>query len=129
MSKQTNTVAVVEDNPSMLRGLVRLLSASGFEPAGYDSAEAFLESHVLGTYACLVLDINLPGMSGIELRRHLTVIDSRLPVIFITAVDDEPSLIAANAAGCIACLRKPFPAHMLINAIRKAGTPANSAEL
>jgi FixJ family two-component response regulator len=125
MSTPINTVAVVDDDPSMLRGLIRLLRASGFKPTPYGSAEAFLERHVLGMFACLVLDIDLPGMSGIELRRRLTVTDSTLPVIFITALDDEPVRLAANAAGCVAFLRKPFPAHTLIDAIEKAAAPAS----
>jgi len=120
MAKQRTVVAVVDDDPSMLKGLARLLAAYGFEPAAYPSAEAFLQCVEAGKAACLVLDIHLRGMSGIELRRQLAKAGSKLPVIFITAVDDEPTRIAADEAGCVAYLRKPFPAGLLMGAIAKA---------
>ena len=117
---QSKIVAIVEDDPSMLKGLVRLLATYGFESAAYESAEAFWECHDARNASCVVVDINLPGMSGIELRRRLVKMDSRLPVIFMTADDDESTCTAAKAAGCVAYLRKPFPAQMLIDAIKKA---------
>jgi FixJ family two-component response regulator len=117
---QSKIVAVVDDDPGMLNGLVRLLAAYGFESAAYESAEAFWECHDARNAACVVLDINLPGMSGIELRHRINKMDSSLPVIFMTADDHESTCIAAKAAGCVAYLRKPFPAHMLIDAIKKA---------
>jgi FixJ family two-component response regulator len=120
MAKQRMVVAVVDDDPSMLKGLARLLAAYGFEPAAYPSAEAFLQCVEAGKAACLVLDIHLRGMSGIELRRQLAKAGSKLPVIFITAVDDEPTRIAADEAGCVAYLRKPFPAGLLMGAIARA---------
>ena len=117
---QPRIVAVVDDDPGMLRGLVSLLTASGFEPAAYASAESFWECHVFSSTICVLIDIRLPGMSGIELRRRLIEAKSTLPVIFMTADDDEPTRTAANAAGCVAYLHKPFPAQMLIDAIEKA---------
>jgi FixJ family two-component response regulator len=120
MPLQPKIVAVVDDDPSVLKALSRLLRAHGIEPAAFASAEAFLQSPAASEAACLVVDINLPGMSGIELRRQLAQASSTLPVIFITAVDDESTRLAANAAGCIAFLRKPFPAHVLLDAIKKA---------
>ena len=117
---QSKIVAVVDDDPSVLNALVRLLAAYGLQSAAYESAEAFLECHDARNASCVVLDINMPGMSGIELRRRLAKIDSRLPVIFMTADDDESTRTAAKAAGCVAYLRKPFPAQMLIDAIKKA---------
>ena len=80
MPIHAKTVAVVDDDPSALRGLARLLSANGFEPATYSSADAFLEGYVSGTAICLVLDVDMPGTSGIELRRRLTENGSTLPV-------------------------------------------------
>ena len=82
-------VAVVEDDPSMLKGVRRLLSAHGFVTEAYTSAEAFLERAAVSEAGCLVLDINLGGISGIELQRRLAAAGSRLPVIFMTAVDGE----------------------------------------
>ena len=113
-------VAVVEDDPSMLKGVRRLLNAHGFATEAYASAEAFLERAAASEAGCLVLDINLGGISGIELQRRLAAAGSRLPVIFMTAVDSEGVQREAIEAGCIAYLRKPFPARQLIDAIGKA---------
>jgi FixJ family two-component response regulator len=117
---QSKIVAIVDDDPSMLRGLARLLTSCGFEPAAYASAEAFWECDVVSKAICAVLDIHLSGMSGIELRRRLKEAHSTLPVIFMTADDDDLTRMAATAAGCVAYLRKPFPAQMLLDAIKRA---------
>lgn len=113
-------VAVVEDDPGMLRSIERLLKAYKYETAIFTSAEAFLNDTAASAASCLVLDIHLGGMSGIDLRRQLTASGSNLPVIFISAVDDESVHEEAVATGCVAYLRKPFLAHLLIGAINKA---------
>ena len=69
---------------------------------------------------CLVLDIHLGGMSGLDLQRRLKELGSQLPIVFVTAIDDEAVHQQAMDAGCVAYLRKPFPAHLLISAIEKA---------
>jgi FixJ family two-component response regulator len=114
------TIAIVDDDPAMLKAIERLLKAHGFEAEAFESAEAFLRREEAGEPACLVLDIHLGGISGIELRRRLTARGSELPIIFITAVDDEATYEDAMDAGCIAYLRKPFTAKLLIGAINKA---------
>jgi FixJ family two-component response regulator len=119
---ETKTVAVVDDDPSVLKALERLLAAYGFQPAAYESAEAFWKCDDARHASCVVLDINMRGMSGIELRHRLRKRNSRLPVIFMTADDHESTRIAAKAAGCVAYLRKPFPAEKLIAAIKKAAS-------
>ena len=116
-------VAVVDDDAGMLKSIERLLKAYKFEPAVFTSAEAFLEGPAAGAASCLVLDIHLGGMSGIDLRRRLSAAGSRLPVIFISAVDDEIVHEEAIESGCVAYLRKPFLAHLLIGAINKAIAP------
>ena len=115
-----HVVAVVEDDPGMLKSIERLLKAYKFQTATYASAEAFIDGLAAGKPALLVIDIHLGGMSGIELRRRLTASGSRLPVIFISAADEESVREEALAAGCVAYLRKPFLAHLLIGAINKA---------
>ena len=112
-------VAVVENDPGMLKSIDRLLKACKFQTAIYTSAESFLGDRGAREPACLVLDIHLGGMSGIELRRKLTACGSDLPVIFISGADEETVRHVAFAAGCVAYLRKPFPAPLLIEAINK----------
>ena len=102
----------------MRKSLERLLRAKGYGTASFASAEDFLQGASEGALA-LVLDIHLPGMSGIELRRHLLAARPRLPVIFITAFDDEGLRVEALASGCIAYLIKPFDTHHLIEALER----------
>jgi FixJ family two-component response regulator len=113
-------VAVIEDDPSMRRGVERLLAAHGFETESYESAEAFLACVATTQARCVVLDIHLEGMSGIALRRQLTAAGSPLPVIFMTAVDEAKIEREATEAGCVAYLRKPFPADALVQAVKQA---------
>ena len=114
------TVAVVEDDPSMRTSVERLLNAHGFPTESYRSAETFLSRDGASEFGCLVLDIHLKGMSGIELRRRLNNSGVKFPVIFITAVDDDALELEATQVGCVAYLHKPFPAALLIGAINKA---------
>jgi FixJ family two-component response regulator len=113
------TIAVVEDDPSMLQGLNRLLLAHGFRVQTFASAELFLEGIAKCEMDCLLLDIHLDGISGIDLQRQLTSSGTDLPVIFMTALDDEATRQAAFDAGCIAYLRKPFLAKLLVDAINR----------
>ena len=114
------TVAVVDDDPGMLKGVERLLNAHGFGTAVFTSAEDFLDRGHQCKLNCLVLDVNLGGMSGIELRRELQASGSPLPVVFLTGVDDPATRTAAARAGCVAFLCKPFAGNLLIEAIEKA---------
>lgn len=114
------TVAVVEDDLSMRRSLHRLLSAYGFQPVGYSSAEAFLSPETSVDIDCLVLDIELGGMSGIDLMRRLKDGGTNLPVILITALEENSLKTQAERLGCVAYLRKPFDASLLIAAINTA---------
>jgi FixJ family two-component response regulator len=110
----------VEDDPSMRRSVRRLLNADGFAVEEFPSAEAFLCRDPDSRVACVVLDIDLPGMSGLELRSRLKAACSALPIIFITAIDDDAVKRAAVQLGCVAFLRKPFPAKSLIDSVRNA---------
>jgi FixJ family two-component response regulator len=112
----------VDDDASMLKGIERLLGAYGFATKVFTSAEAFLSLDGAADVDCLLLDIHLGGMSGIQLRRHLTVSGCKLPVIFMTAFDDAATRIQARSAGCTAYLHKPFVANLLISAIEKAAS-------
>jgi FixJ family two-component response regulator len=117
------TIAVVDDNAAVLKGIERLLNAHGFATKGFSSAESFLASKpTAGIIDCVLLDIHLGGMSGIALRRELSASGSALPVIFMTAFDDQATRQQAQAAGCVAYLRKPFAGSLLIEAIAHAGS-------
>jgi FixJ family two-component response regulator len=120
MSDQRKVIAVVDDDQTMVKAIARLLTAHGFAAQVFASAESFLDSPTAKDATCLVLDVHLGGMSGIELRRRLKLVRSKLPVIFITAVDDEATQQEAMEVGCVAFLRKPFQANLLIGAIDKA---------
>jgi len=108
----------------MLRSIRRLLNAAGFSVETFPSAEAFLEEGGCNRAACVVLDIHLPGMSGFDLRRHLTAAGSGLPIIFITAINDEELQGAATQLGCVAYLNKPFSPEALVSAVAQALTTA-----
>jgi FixJ family two-component response regulator len=120
MTTRPKMIAVVDDDASMLKGIERLLRAYGFATKVFASAEAFLDFDAAADVDCLLVDIHLGGMSGIELRRHLTASGRELPVIFMTAFDDEATRAQAQSAGCIAFLHKPFVANLLLGAIDRA---------
>jgi FixJ family two-component response regulator len=114
----TVTIGVVEDDPSFLRALKRLLSAAGFSVATFASAEEFLASDTAGATSCLVLDVHLGGMSGFDLQQTLAAAGAPIPTIFITAHDDAITRERARAG--VAYLRKPFREEALVGAIREA---------
>jgi FixJ family two-component response regulator len=120
MSAQAKTIAVVDDDRSMLVGVERLLNAYGFATKVFASAEAFLDPAAADGADCLVVDIELGGMSGIELRRRLADYGCAVPIIFMTALDDEATRVRALEAGCVAYLLKPFPSRCLIDAVKVA---------
>lgn len=113
-------VAIVDDDPSMLSAAKNLLEAHGFATKSYSSAEEFLGALSMNQFDCLLLDIHLGGLSGIELRQQLKSSHPALPIIFMTALDDEAVRQQALQSGCAACLSKPFLAHQLLDAIEKA---------
>ena len=114
------SVLVLDDDPSVLKGIGRLLKAHGFLAELFDSIEAFHDRANLSEALCLVLDINLNGKSGIELRRQIASSGASLPVIFITAIDNDATRTSALEAGCVDYLEKPFAAKSLIDAIVRA---------
>ena len=120
MTTKPTVVIVVDDNSDFLKSVTRLLTVSGFAVRTYTSAEALLDKSDVQAAACLLLDIHLGGISGIELQRRLVASGSRCPVIFMTANDDAATQRAAADAGCIAYLKKPFAPQILLDAIRKA---------
>ena len=99
-------IAVIDDDESLCRSMSRLLRAANFDPVAYSSAEAFLSDTKRPNFDCLVLDIQLQGMSGLDLRRRLSAVKSPTPVVFITAHDDPGMRAEAVASGCAGYFRK-----------------------
>jgi len=112
-------VAVVDDDEQFCRSLDRLLRAAGMQPVTYASGEAFLADSKHPRFDCLVLDIELGGMSGIELGRRLVTEGRYAPFIYLTAHDDPRTRAAAEAAGCAAFFRKTDPGADVLRVIRR----------
>ncbi|HLA84672.1 MAG TPA: response regulator [Thermoguttaceae bacterium] len=118
----TPTVHVVEDDPAMTSALCVLIKTMGFTVESYASAEEFLRMYRSRDPECLVLDIRLPGMSGLELQRELTKSGVSLPIIFITGHGDPVIAATAKRQGSVSYLEKPFPSQTLCQSIREAIT-------
>jgi len=112
-------VALVDDDEQARQALGRLLRAAGMQPITYPSAEAFLADTKHPDFDCLVLDIQLGGLSGIELGRLLRSEGETTPVVYITAHDDPESRAEAEALGCAAYFRKTDPGTEVLEAIRR----------
>jgi FixJ family two-component response regulator len=115
-------VAVVDDDENLCRSLGRLLRASGIQPIIYPSAEAFLADTKHPQFDCLLIDIQLGGMSGIELGQELTAGGAHPPFIYLTAHDDPENRGMAEDAGCAAYILKTDRGEAVLEAIRKATT-------
>jgi FixJ family two-component response regulator len=113
-------VAIIDDDDSLRLALVGLVRSVGFDGSGFASAEDFLGSGQAKRFSCIITDIQMPGMSGIELKLHLAAKQCRMPVIMITARPDPSLEERALAAGAAAFLRKPFEASVLIACLEKA---------
>ena len=114
------SVFIVDDDPSVRTSMFRLLRAHGFVATLFESASALLDHGGFERAICIVLDINLDGKSGIDLRRELAEKGVTAPVIYITGNDSTANRAAAIASGCIAYLTKPFSAQSLIESVTRA---------
>jgi FixJ family two-component response regulator len=113
-------ISIVDDDAAHRSSLENLIRSVGLRTQGFASAEAFLSSNYLPETRCLVLDVRMPGMSGPELQRHMAVADLAIPIIFITAHQDDARRTQALEAGALAFLRKPFYEDDLVGAIDTA---------
>jgi FixJ family two-component response regulator len=113
-------IAIVDDDNSMRSSLDNLLRSVGFRTQGFSSAEAFLSSQQVHDTACLILDVRMPGMSGLELQRQLGAANWHIPIIFVTAHADDDARARALEAGAVDFLYKPFHEEELFNAIDTA---------
>lgn len=113
-------VSVVDDDESVRESLPDLLRELGFSAEPFASAEEFLAAGDLARTSCLVLDVAMPGMSGPDLQKELTRQGRTIPIVFITARQDERIRARVLAAGAVACLFKPFSDTAILEAVRAA---------
>ena len=116
----TPIISVVDDDDSLRRSLRNLLGSVGFHAETFPTAEAFLRSMHHEQTACLVLDLRMPGMNGLDLLRHLAATGSRIPAIILTAHGDDVAREQSLQAGAVAFLRKPFDGPALLDAVATA---------
>jgi FixJ family two-component response regulator len=113
-------VSIVDDDPSVRKALGRLCKSVGYGVELYDSSESFLNANAADKTDCLILDVNLPGKSGLELQAELIVADNHCPIVFITAFDDDHARTKALEDGAIDFLGKPLDVDQLLKIIERA---------
>jgi FixJ family two-component response regulator len=111
-------ISVVDDDESVRRTTTLLIHSFGFQAGAFESAENLLKSAQLQETSCLIVDVQMPGMNGLQLQRHLAASGYKIPVIFITAYDSKESRQQAMQAGAVAFLSKPFNDELLLETIR-----------
>jgi FixJ family two-component response regulator len=117
---QCGAIAIVDDDEPLREALASVLRAAGLPVAAFASAEEFLESAYVKDAGCVILDVRLPGMSGVDLQRQLARAGSKVPIIFVTAHGDERLRDLVTAAGASDFLNKPVRSGVLLQAIRNA---------
>ena len=113
-------ISIVDDDDALRNSLDDLIRSIGFRTLGFPSAEAFLSSDQACDTACLILDVRMPGMNGLDLQRQMVAANWRIPIIFITSHADDGARARALEAGAVAFLYKPFREEELLNAIDAA---------
>ncbi|GLR83589.1 response regulator transcription factor [Bradyrhizobium iriomotense] len=112
-------ISIVDDDASMREALIGLVRSLGFDGRGFASAEDFLASHELGLFACAITDIQMPGMSGFDLKQELDIRHAALPVIMITARAEPGLEERAMSCGATCFLRKPLEAKTLLDCLER----------
>jgi FixJ family two-component response regulator len=118
--KKNSLVSIVDDDESVRESLPDLLREFGFAALAFSSGEAFLASDSVGQTRCLILDIAMPGMSGPDLQRELTLRRRKIPIVFITAHHDDNIRQYVLQKGAVECLLKPFSDSALLAALKTA---------
>ena len=113
-ARQAEVVAIIEDDREARCALGRLLSAGGFETALFESAESFIRSTADNRWLCLIVDVQLGGISGIDLQRSLRSAGSEIPIIVVTGNGSDVMRERAEQAGCTAFLSKPFSSDIIL---------------
>ena len=119
-ANETRLVSIVDDDESLRRSVKNLLTSVGFQVETFASAEAFLQSAHRADTRCVVLDLRMPGMSGLDLLTHLAATGSPIPVVILTAHSDDEARRRMLQAGAVAFLGKPFHGEALLSAVRRA---------
>src|SRR6266850_5217799 len=120
MSRDTPIVFVVDDDVSVRESLEALIRCEGWEPETFASAQEFLARPRVGVPSCLVLDVSLPDLNGLDLQNRIAADRTDMPIIFITGHGDVPMTVRAMKAGAVEFLTKPFEDETLLSAIRNA---------
>jgi FixJ family two-component response regulator len=123
MGAVRSIIFVIDDDVSVRRALCRVMSSAGLEWEAFESAEEFLAKAHPAMAGCIVADMTMPGMSGLELKRLLAASGNHLPLILLTAHDNEETRAAARSAGAAAYFRKPVDTQALFDAIQWASKP------
>lgn len=110
-------ISIVDDDDSVREALASLMRSAGYIPKVFSSAGDFLNSEYFDETGCLILDVQMPGMTGIELQQHLLASKRTVPIIFISAHDDAQARVRALEAGAVVFLKKPFSDDALLEAI------------
>ena len=118
MAHENSLISIIDDDRSMSRMLSRVVRAAGFSVLSFDSAEAFLNSNAVRESACLILDMNLPGMSGVDLQQRLKNSGRQTPIIFISGHADEAVKRMVMEAGAAGFFSKPFKIDVLLETVR-----------
>jgi FixJ family two-component response regulator len=120
MSGDDSIVFIVDDDESMREALARLLGTVGLRTQAFKTAQEFVSTRRPDTPSCLVLDVRLPGLSGLDLQRELANTDPPIQIVFITAHGDVPMTVQAMKAGAVEFLTKPFRDQQLLDAVQQA---------
>src|SRR5207302_3974122 len=120
MPRPSPTTVLIDDDESVRKALGRLLRSAGMTVLGFATAEEFLQTAPPPAPDCLILDVHLPGLSGLELQKRLAAEGCDVPVVFITAFADDTAREQALRAGALAFLQKPFEEQLLLDAVNQA---------
>lgn len=119
-------IAVIDDDASVREAMTSLIKVLGYSVDAFASAEAFLDSGRIRSMACVITDVQMPGMSGVELQQRLCADGDETPIIFVTAYPDEPTRVRVLRDGAIGYLSKPLREEKLIDCLERALKPGTA---
>ena len=120
MRESNALIAIVEDDPSVREGLESLIRSAGWRVEKFASAQEFLARSGAEAPCCLILDLQMPGISGLDLQKRMTEVELEIPIVFLTGHGNIPASVQAMKAGAVEFLTKPFDEEELLQAIREA---------